>query len=259
MENISRIISILLFLLMLCGLFYGVDKGIDITDEAFYVMGYAHQQEACYGMSEFQKMIPGFFPGNLGNLEMARYARLMGIFFSCAIFALSWSRYREKSPRSKEAADAFLWSAIFSFGTYMMGPPAISYNSFSSACILIIVSLGIGLIREKNLITLLSGMSMMGIFSAVLFYIKFSNALAGPATMLLLLILRERKDLNRNELKMMHSLFLHSSQVPCFGCSCASETVRPFSALRAIMSIFSIKWPNQVLTMECQELWNDTG
>jgi hypothetical protein len=44
-------------------------------------------------------------------------------------------------------------------------------------------------------------MSMMGIFSAVLFYIKFSNALAGPATMLLLLILRERKDLNRNELK----------------------------------------------------------
>lgn len=42
MENISRIISILLFLLMLCGLFYGVDKGIDITDEAFINKGEFH-------------------------------------------------------------------------------------------------------------------------------------------------------------------------------------------------------------------------
>jgi hypothetical protein len=154
----------------------------------------------------FHQVIPHFFPFDISGVLEARWARILSILIPSGLFALAWSRWKNTGLFSYDSMEAFLWSAVFSMGSLMFGPPSISYNSFSSASISMLLSLGMLCSKEENNTTRFIAGLLIGILTASLFYVKFSNAAAGIVIMILINLMQWNKEARLKSLT--HSLWM---------------------------------------------------
>lgn len=114
---------------ILLGLFS--NRGIDLTDESFYVLGYISNLHSVAFPSSFFDL----YRGLLGWLELdlagMRWVRVISTALSC--WALSAGVRAHTKDRLPPSSYPYLYGLVFAGGlaTYSWGPTAISYNSFT--------------------------------------------------------------------------------------------------------------------------------
>ncbi len=139
------------------------DKGLDITDESFYFIGYYFNIETVLPITFFHK-IYNIFLGN-DNLILVRVSRLLLTLISSGFLAYTACSFFN----FKHKIEGTIFIIIFSFLGFSFYPYAISYNSLS----IIFINLIIGLTFIYNSKKTLLIPFLIGILTTLLFLNKF--------------------------------------------------------------------------------------
>ena len=172
-SHIHKYSVYLITLIVTCVLTWGLNKGFDITDEGFYLLGFQENQELGISMIKFHHLIKPLFWWLDLNILNLRIMRLTLLIFSASLLTLTIKSVVKKKIDLLFTFSLLLLSALL---TFTFGPKSLSYNSLSSS--FIIFSFCFGLIafnsentKYKYVLTLLSGF-----FLAFSFFIKPSAA-----------------------------------------------------------------------------------
>ena len=164
-------VSILLFVYFLITfslLIWSLNKGIDFTDESFYIIGYHFNIEPNQNISFFHKIYLTFFSWGNFTIPEIRLLRLLLTLLSTFFLSYSISNYFE----IKNKIELFLFSINFSTLSYIFYPNSISYNTISSLLITIIIGLFFLLKNNQHKIKI---SFFIGFFSSLLILNKFTN------------------------------------------------------------------------------------
>ena len=122
----------LITLIVMCVLIWGLNKGFDITDEGFYLLGFQENQELGITMIKFHHLMKSLFWWIDLNILNLRIIRLVLLAFSSFLLTLTI-----KSVLKKKIDLLFTFSLLLlsTFLTFCFGPKSLSYNSLSSSFI----------------------------------------------------------------------------------------------------------------------------
>ena len=161
---VTGIILITLIILMI----WTSDKGLDITDESFYFIGYYFSIEPVLSISFFHK-IHNVFLGT-ENLILVRVTRLFLTLISSGFLgyvACSFFNFKHK-------IEGTVFIIIFSFLGFSFNPYAISYNSFSIVFMNLIIGLTFIYKSKKTLLIPF----LIGTLTTLQFLNKFTTLFA---------------------------------------------------------------------------------
>ncbi len=169
-------------------LLWSANKGIDITDESFYLMGYRYPHEVKFLFSNYQLLILKLFNVNYLGLVEIRLIRLLLTFTGTLILSIGFMTWLNsvlvKFNKSKQGLYLpIVFFTIMALSSYSFGPQTLSYNTTS----LILIEILIGLflynyskIDELSTYTVIitnTNFVLLGVVFAMLFFVKFSNAI----------------------------------------------------------------------------------
>jgi len=192
---ITGIISLTLTSLMI----WVSDKGLDITDESYYFIGYYFNIESVLPFSFFHKIHNVFLGYN--NLIWVRLSRLLLTLISSIFLGYTASLFFN----FKHKFEAIIFIIIFSFLGFSSYPYASSYNTFSIIFINLIFGLTL-IYRSNKTIPFL-----LGFLITLQFLNKFSTLLAIFIFMLISYFLRfngQKKIKNTGQNMLHFFLFL---------------------------------------------------
>jgi len=197
--KISTVFLYLILLFVIAVLIWVSFRGLDITDESYYLVGYLQNIEHAYGLTYFHKIYNTFFGFlKLGIVEI-RLLRIGLSIITSMMFAHSLSKYLRKSGvLTKNEWDVhfiFVCVSIGSFLGYTWLPQTLSYNIMSylfSQGVVMCYLYGESISSKsyKNIFKVL-----VGVFLGASFYNKFPNLVTSLA-MLLPFSFLSRADLN---------------------------------------------------------------
>lgn len=172
-NHIHKYTAFLITLIVTCVLIWGLNKGFDITDEGFYLLGFQENQELGISVIKFHHLIKPLFWWLDLNILNLRVMRLALLIFSAFLLTLTIKRVVKKKIDLLFTFSLLLLSALL---TFTFGPKSLSYNSLSSSFIIFsfcfgLIALNTEHIKYKYVLTLLSGL-----FLAFCFFIKPSAA-----------------------------------------------------------------------------------
>ncbi len=162
------IFSCLVFLLTI--VLWGANKGFDFTDESYYYIGYYFKIETNLSISFFHKIYLAFF--GWMNLTIPELRILRALLMLSSIVFSSYSVAKYFSIKNKLELVAF--ASAFSFLSYAFYPNSISYNTFSSFFVSVLIGLVFQIKYTRH--KLFMG-GLIGFFSALLILNKFTNGL----------------------------------------------------------------------------------
>ena len=173
LKHFHKYTVFLITLTVMCILIWGLNKGFDITDEGFYLLGFQENQELGISMIKFHHLIKSLFWWIDLNILNLRIIRLVLLVFSAFLLTLTI-----KSIVKKKMNLLFTFSLLLlsTFLTFCFGAKSLSYNSLSSSFIIFsfcfgLISFNTKNIKHKYVLTLFSGF-----FLALSFFIKPSAA-----------------------------------------------------------------------------------
>lgn len=175
-NGIIKYLNISVFFIMLATVLWGLNKGFDVTDEGYYVLGYQSGQEIGFGPSGFQQLIKGLFSWMTLDVVNVRILRLMFCLLSTFLLTLGLRYYLDKKYSNLHIFSVLGIGALLS---YTYGPQSLSYNSLIASFLLMSFSLVlIGLNKKGNYSTvsflfsgLLLAFGLIVKFPAVLVYL----------------------------------------------------------------------------------------
>jgi len=181
--NASIVLKVWLLALFIINLslsLYTLNKGFDITDEAFYLMGYKFPLESINYFSFYHQIVGRYFSFIPLTLVNVRFLKLLIFLISAFIFSLGLSK-NLKGHHSSFIANPtliFLFVINLSFASFALGPQSLSYNSISASCLMLICGLSL-IICSQNLSRFYYFLTSicLGFFIAMIFYVKFTNSL----------------------------------------------------------------------------------
>ena len=182
-KNASIVLKVWLLALFIINLslsLYTLNKGFDITDEAFYLMGYKFPLESINYFSFYHQIVGRYFSFIPLTLVNVRVLKLLIFLISAFIFSLGLSK-NLKGHHSSFIANPtliFLFVINLSFASFALGPQSLSYNSISASCLMLICGLSL-IICSQNLSRFYYFLTSicLGFFIAMIFYVKFTNSL----------------------------------------------------------------------------------
>jgi hypothetical protein len=182
-KNASIILKIWLLVLFVINIslsLYTLNKGLDITDEAFYLMGYKFPYESINYFSFYHQIVGQYFSFMPLTLVNVRVLKLFIFLLSALIFSIGLSNSLKGYINSFIANPTliFLFVSNLSFASFALGPQSLSYNSISASCLMLICGLSL-IICSQNLSRFYYFLASicMGFFIAMIFYVKFTNSL----------------------------------------------------------------------------------
>ena len=95
-NGIIKYLNISVFFLILATVLWGLNKGFDVTDEGYYVLGYQPGQEIGFVASGFQQLIKGLFSWMTLDVVNVRILRLMFCLLSTFLLTLGLRYYLDK-------------------------------------------------------------------------------------------------------------------------------------------------------------------
>lgn len=184
------------FVLTLSVLIWGMNRGLDITDEGAWLLGYRHPMETLTLPSSFclviGKILGPFEPG----IVTFRLSRLVLSLVSTA--ALSFGFWKWSRPGISEGLRSFfalktifLFFAAGNFLSYSWSYQSISYNELNNFFILFAAGALLWLVSESraglSVEEILAG-GVMGFSAGFDLFIKFPSAVVLSVTILLVLL-----------------------------------------------------------------------
>lgn len=131
--------------MLLSVVIWGLNKGFDITDEGYYLLGYQDGQEIGYSPSGFQYVIRGFFGWMDLDIINVRILRLIISLISVLLLTIA---LKDRITNKLSFLYIFCFLGIGCLLSYTYGPQSLSYNSLISSILISILSLL--LIGEKK-------------------------------------------------------------------------------------------------------------
>lgn len=176
------IFSIFLTLLNLCVIFvitWASYRGLELSDESFYYLGYRHFDNAPdLGAASFHFIYGRFFSFLDLSLTGSRQLRLILTILSSLVLYIGVVKLKARSSWS----DKFVLFNILLSGmllSFCWAPMALSYNSMSSILIALIVGFWLLSLKIKSQGEILCWAILGGLF-VLLFFIKATNILLFP-------------------------------------------------------------------------------
>jgi len=159
----------LVTLIVTCVVIWGLNKGFDVTDEGFYLLGFQENQELGISMIKFHHLIKPLFWWIDLNILNLRIMRLALLIFSASLLTITIKSVLKKKIDLLFTFSLLLLSALL---TFTFGPKSLSYNSLSSSFIIFSFCFGLIAFKKENIkykyvLTFLSGF-----FLAFSFFIK---------------------------------------------------------------------------------------
>lgn len=159
---------------------YTLNKGFDITDEAFYMMGYKFPNESINYFSFYHQIVGRYFSFIPLTLVNVRVLKLFIFLISALVFSIGLSNNLKVHINSfiSNPTLIFLFVSNLSFASFAIGPQSLSYNSISASCLMLICGLSL-LINSQYLSRFYYFLASicLGFFIAMVFYVKFTNSL----------------------------------------------------------------------------------
>lgn len=177
-------------------LLWASDKGLDLSDESFYIIGYL-QGIKIYGIQTFFSLYQAFLEPFSLTITEIRYLRIVLSLLTATIFYFGVVRAIEMRCQTNNTTrlNLFIIISMTLLASYQIGPLTISYNHFSQ--ILGLTIIGLSLIQQstKHTIPFYTLTLFIGISYGFLALSKLPNIfLLPPGIFLIQLILsRERK------------------------------------------------------------------
>ena len=154
---------------MLFSVIWGIDKGFDISDEGYYLLGYQPKQDLGFSLTGFHQLIKGLFSFMSLNVINVRILRLLLSLLSTLSLALGIRYYLDNKY---DFLNIFCFLGIGTLFSYCFGPQSLSYNSLIGFFSVMIFSLFlIGLNSKKNLRKF--SFVLVGIFLTFTLIVKF--------------------------------------------------------------------------------------
>jgi hypothetical protein len=154
-KKIAEILLIFMASVMIILVFWGVNKGFDITDEAYYLMGYRGGQEKLTNLSFFNLLEISKLFGWLNYLIQFRLLSIVLIIISSIIFSLGFYRFIQGIYSNKKCVfrlfTIIIWfiGVGFSFCTAL--PLTFSYNVFVQVALSSIAGLLLYILSFQNI------------------------------------------------------------------------------------------------------------
>ena len=178
-NGIIKYLNISVFFAMLATVIWGLNKGFDITDEGYYVLGYQPGQEIGFGPSGFQQLIKGLFSWMTLDVVNVRILRLLFCLLSAFLLTIGLKYCLDKKYSNLHVFSILGIGALLS---YTYGPQSLSYNSLIASFLLMSFSLVlIGLNKKGNYSTV--SFLFSGLLLAFCLIVKF------PAVFVYLVVL----------------------------------------------------------------------
>ncbi len=152
-NGIIKYLNISVFFAMLATVLWGLNKGFDVTDEGYYVLGYQPGQEIGFGASGFQQLIKGLFSWMTLDVVNLRILRLLFCLLSTFLLTIGLKYYLDKKYSNLHVFSILGIGALLS---YTYGPQSLSYNSLIASFLLMSFTLVlIGLNKKGNYSTVI--------------------------------------------------------------------------------------------------------
>lgn len=136
-------ISILLGLLSLfcLALFcWSIDRGFDISDEGFYMLGFVYPEEYSVQFTNYNMIVAAILPGKSVSLIGYRVASLVVALAAAVFISIGvWQWIRHRALAAVPFQVILLLLTVGSFLPYSLVPRTISYNSLNSLSIAALV------------------------------------------------------------------------------------------------------------------------
>jgi hypothetical protein len=202
---LSTVAAVILFLLIV----WSTNKGFDLADEGYYLLGYQPNQEIGATTSFYNLIVRKTFGFVELNVISVRIIDLALIVVSTLILSCSLTKWLESITGTKTSRTDRLFTLSFLFvgslSMYDYFPHSLSYNSLTS--VILATSFGLFLLvlsRRSN-----SGMNLrmnnilfcaIGFLLAIEFFIKASSSLVGSALFILLIVFTSNERITRHAL-----------------------------------------------------------
>lgn len=177
----KQIYRLLFCMVILCYgiLFWAANKGLEITDEAFYGIGYFYSLPSKLFPSFYFNVYETFFGWMNLKFDGYRMLRVILTVLACSVLFIGLRRKLMQYQNNAVVNNEFLGLLIFGTGltTYAWGPLSLSYNSL--AFVLVSCIVGLLCFNENQVNILLKWICsfIIGGLLLLLFCVKFSTAL----------------------------------------------------------------------------------
>lgn len=171
----------LLVLAYILTIFWSFDKGLDFSDEGFYLLNLQHSQDQYYSFTLFNIPIQFLFGWLPASVVVMRFLHFLLVLISSAFLSyslLAWLKHEFDISLSKfEYWVAFSVPILWGFNHYMIGPSSISYNHVTTIFLCLAFSTVLYLFSKD-----ISGIkphlfSLIGFFLGCVFFSKITTAL----------------------------------------------------------------------------------
>lgn len=196
-----NILLLINFALIFSFIIWGLNKGIDFTDESYYLIGYHFNIETDKNISFFHRIFLTFFGWGNFTIPEIRLLRLFLTLISVLFLSFSVSNYFN----IKNKIELILFSINFSMLSYVFYPNSISYNTISSVLITVILGLFFLLKSNQHKVTIAF---FIGFFFSILILNKFTNIVIFTVITVLFLFV-ERKRIKESK-KLLFVILLSS-------------------------------------------------
>lgn len=164
------------FLISILILLFSLNKGLDITDESFYLLSYQFPQENLFFPSAFHLLIHALFDWMNPGIVFYRLLRFILTIFCLYVFSASlfqWQHNHLEQP-SSDFKLLFLIIWLSSLVNYALGSQTPGYNDFTLFITLLASALLVRALDSSSSQRLLFG---IGALLGLEFYIKFSTSI----------------------------------------------------------------------------------
>ena len=126
-----------------------LDRGFDLTDEGYYLLGYRHPGDVFLTLSHFHHLVAALTLHQDWPVLFYRVLGLLVVLAPCLFFALELHRFARRGAPGRAGSRALALSAFTALGgliAYTVGPRSLSYNGLGNACMLIEAGIALRLI-----------------------------------------------------------------------------------------------------------------
>ncbi len=168
-QGVIKFLTVTSFFIMLASVIWGIDKGFDISDEGYYLLGYQSKQDLGFSTTGFHQLIKGLFSFMSLNVINVRILRLLFCLVSTLFLGLGVRYYLDKKY---DLLNIFCFLGIGTLFSYCFGPQSLSYNSLVGFFSVMIFSFFLIGLNSKNYVRKFSFV-LVGVFLTFTLIVKF--------------------------------------------------------------------------------------
>ena len=226
-----------------------MNRGLDLTDEGYYLLGYRHPRDVYLALSHFQPLIGSLVGHPAWPVLFFRALGLVLALVSSGFVAIQIHRFGAANApgvRAQSVSGLAAFTMLGAMLAYSFGPRALSYNGLNNTCMLTELGLTLLLVRPPSdrMARRLAAAAALGVTLAAHFVIKApAAALMGVWVML--------------AAAMLGSRTVKDWLAPAFGIGLGAAVC--FAAVFGAMVPFHTWWSGITIARAAQSGWYGAG